>query len=394
MKILLVSWSILPNNGGSSVIVENLAKNFQREELIVLGSRGFSPSNVPERPASGPEFIYFFSELYFFGRGYRYFIWFRKWRLKPLIEKIKELIITQKIDHVIGVYPNPFYSYAACVAARELGVKFSSYFHNTYIENVAITDPDAARIQKEIFDYSQFIFVMSDGMKRFYTEKYGLNKFRSLVHTFNSFPPPDTLTGIPGVEKKQYRLVAIGNFNESNMDATLRFANAIDKHPKYSLSLLTHVPKMLLRKRGLDTNSINHAGFVSPDEVHNVLQQYDICVLTHGFTGGYGEVEYKTIFPTRMIPLLLAGKPIIAHSPDGSFLNDFINENKCALLVNEPSSAAIIQGLEKITSDLEYQNQLVTASRKTAEQFYGPTVVKHLKESLINSKIPVDENSL
>ena len=41
MKILLVSWSILPYAGGSSIIVENLAKNFRKEELIVLGSSTF-----------------------------------------------------------------------------------------------------------------------------------------------------------------------------------------------------------------------------------------------------------------------------------------------------------------------------------------------------------------
>ena len=34
MKILLVSWSTLPNAGGSSVIVENLARNFESEELV------------------------------------------------------------------------------------------------------------------------------------------------------------------------------------------------------------------------------------------------------------------------------------------------------------------------------------------------------------------------
>ena len=37
MKILMVSWSILPRAGGSSVIVESLAQNFKRDELIVLG---------------------------------------------------------------------------------------------------------------------------------------------------------------------------------------------------------------------------------------------------------------------------------------------------------------------------------------------------------------------
>ena len=44
---------------------------------------------------------------------------------------IKKIILKEKIDHVIGVYPNPFYCLAACQAAKSLGIPFSSYFHNT-----------------------------------------------------------------------------------------------------------------------------------------------------------------------------------------------------------------------------------------------------------------------
>jgi len=391
MKILLVSWSTLPNKGGSSIIVENLAQNFKKDELVVLGSKTFFQDNDIGRSADGPVFEYFFSEMYFMGRGYKYFNWFRKWRFRPLINRIKAIIQNQKIEYVIGVYPNPFYCHAACIAARELGIPFSSYFHNTYLENVAITDPKAENIQTEIFDQSEYIFVMSDGMKRFYKEKYKLNKFRSLIHTFNKYPANPPFRGMINDHSSFCKLVAIGNFNESNMDATLRFAAAIHQHKKYKLSLFTHVPKILLRKRGMELSNVEHEGFVDPDQVHEVLQQFDICVLTHGFTGGYGVIEYKTIFPTRMIPLLLSGKPIIAHSPDGSFLNAFIKENKCALLVDQPSKGAILKALDQLSNDPKLQEALVKASKKTAEKFHGPEVVKKWKAILAKNETSYDE---
>ncbi len=391
MKILLVSWSTLPNKGGSSIIVENLAKNFKKEELVVLGSKIFFQDTDMDRPADGPVFEYFVSEMYFMGRGYKYFNWFRQWRFRPLINRIKSIIEQQNITYVIGVYPNPFYCHAACIAARESGVSFSSYFHNTYTENVAITDPNATTIQQEIFDQSEYIFVMSDGMKRFYEQKYQLNKFRSLIHTFNKYPENPPFKGIINAQSPYCKLVAIGNFNESNMDATLRFAAAIHQHKKYKLSLFTHVPKILLKKRGMDLTNVKHQGFVDPDQVHEVLQQYDICVLTHGFTGGYGVIEYETIFPTRMIPLLLSGKPIIAHSPEGSFLNAFIKENHCALLVDQPSKNAILKALDQLSNDPELQKALVEASKKTAEKFYGPAVVKKWKATLASNQRNHDE---
>jgi len=390
MKILLVSWSILPQSGGTSVIIENLAKNFSKDEMIVLGAKTMFQNNNLNRDKSLAEFRYFFSEMYLFGRGYRYFIWFRKWRFQPLVNHIKKLIQTEKIDHVIGVYPNPFYCLAACQAAKSLGVPFSSYFHNTYTENVAIVDPKAEEIQAEIFDYSTNIFVMSKGMQRFYEEKYRLKKFIPLVHTFDEYPDKKALTGIPKVGKSHYKLVAIGNFNESNLDATKRFLNAIKGNSKYSLSVYTHVPKLLLQKRGLDTSLFEHKGSVAPDEIQKVLQDYDICVLTHGFTGGYGEAEYKTIFPTRTIPFLLSGKPIFVHSPKSSFLNDFIEENECAVLVEEASGKAILEGLEKLSGDENLQKKLVVAAEKTSEQFYGQNVAQQLKEILKKDDIEVN----
>ena len=382
MKILLVSWSILPQSGGSSVIIENLAKNFSKEEMIVLGAKTFWQKNTIQRDERLANFRYFFSEMYLFGRGYRYFIWFRKWRFQPLVRHIEKLIRQEKIDHVIGVYPNPFYCLAACRAAKNIGVPFSCYFHNTYTENIAIIDPAAEQIQAEIFDYASHIFVMSKGMQRFYEQKYQLPKFTPLVHTFDEYPSDSSLTGIPKAGKSQYKLVAIGNFNESNLDATRRFLAAIKDHPKYQLSIYTHVPKLLLQKRGLDTSLFDYKGAVAPEAIHEVLQDCDICVLTHGFSGGYGPIEYQTIFPTRTIPFLLSGKPIFAHSPKHSFLNDFIEENKCAVLVDEPDEKKLLSALDRLVNDSDQQQELVEAARRTAHQFYGPNVAAHLKSML------------
>lgn len=394
MKILLVSWSTLPNKGGSSIIVENLAKNFSSDEMVILGSRKMKQKELPRRSAKKTSFQYFYSEMDFFGRGARFFDWFRKWRFQPLVKKIEAIITEEKIDHVVGVYPNSFYCYAACLSAKKMNVPFSSYFHNTYIENVEITDPQASSIQKVIFENSVNIFVMSKGMQKFYEQKYEQKNFIPLVHTFNEYPDETKLSGLPKANKSHYKLVAIGNFNESNLDATRRLIAAIKDNPKYSLSLFTHVPKVLLRNRGVDIEGIDYQGFVNPDDVHEKLQDYDICVLTHGFTGGYGEVEYRTIFPTRTIPFLLSGKPIFAHSPKGSFLNDFILENNCAELVHLADEKAIIAGLDRIADDENYQAKLVAASKKTAKIFHGPQVVKKLKSRLNQTQEIANEINL
>ncbi len=380
-KILLVSWAIPPITGGSAEIVENLAQNFSKDELVVLGGKRLFHKD-PVRSPQFPKVYYHFTEINVKGRGDRYFKKIRAFRFKSLINRIKKIIDEEKIDYVLAVYPDDFYCLAACRAAKEKKLPFSSYFHNTYVENKALKNPEKYNIQDEIFEYSQNIFVMSDGMKRYYESKYKYDKFISLVHTFNAYPDKKLHTGIPGNKKDHYKLVAIGNFNDSNMDATTRFLSVIKNNPKYSLSVYTHVPKLLLRQRGLDVNHINHMGLIDPKEVNKALQDFDICILTHGFKGDYGEVEYKTIFPTRTIPFLLSGKPIFAHSPSNSFLNDFLNENECAMLVDKADKTIILENLEKLCSDSTLQQKLVDRAIKTSEKFYGPNISKKLIDCL------------
>ena len=80
------------------------------------------------------------------------------------------------------------YCYAAYEASVRLSLPFSSYFHNTYLDNAAINSRRATDIQARIFERSEHVFVMSEGMKRFYDEKYGQGKFVPLLHTFEEYP--------------------------------------------------------------------------------------------------------------------------------------------------------------------------------------------------------------
>ena len=381
MKLLLVSWAVAPMSGGSAVIVENLAKNFTRDEMIVLGSARMIRRKPIRRSSQDPKFFYFRSELDFFGRGYRFFIWFRRLRFQPLIERIKNLIVEEDVTHVMGVYPNPFYCLAASRAARQLNVPFYSYFHNTYSDNAAITDAHASGVQQEIFENSRIIFVMSAGMQQFYEQKYAGHTFSPLVHTFNQWPNKSADDGRPNTDV--CRLVAIGNFNESNLDATRRFIRAIENHPEYELHIYTHVPKWLLKRRGIHLDRVRYHHAVSPDQVHTELQKYDICILTHGFAGGYGEIEYQTIFPTRSIPFLLSGKPILVHAPKDSFLSTFVRDHGCGILVDQKDETAILRGLESLRNDELIRDQVVLAARKTASQFYGPEVADGLRQKML-----------
>jgi hypothetical protein len=383
-KVLVVSQSVYPDRCAAALVMEKLACQFSRDEMVLVGELGMF--NTPEngRAPTSPQCSYIRSRFSLMGRGARFFEPLRRQLLPAIVRRICDVAQRERCNYIIGVYPDEMYCYAAFRASLELGIPFSSYFHNTYLDNAAIDGRRATEIQAKIFERSEYVFVMSEGMKRCYDEKYGSGKFVPLVHTFEEYPP---LEPVPAEFAKngRIRLVLYGNFNESNMDATCRLIDAVKHEGRYDVNLYTDVPRLLLRQRGMDISavvyrgSLGHLGFA---DLFAELRQYDMVVLTHGFKGAYGDVEYQTIFPTRTIPMLLSGRPILVHSPPGAYLTEFFRENKCAVVVDEPSHAAIRCGLKRIEDDAPLRTELVIRAMSSAEPFYGPRVADFLRDKL------------
>ena len=217
-------------------------------------------------------------------------------------------------------------------------------------------------------------------MQSYYGDTYGYDTFRVLVHTFKEYAPIREYT--IRENRTDWRMVLIGNFNRSNIEATTQFVEAIQDDGRFSLSVYTPVPRILLKARGVNVDALEYMGFIDDTRLVEELQKYDLCVLTHGFTGGYNDIEYQTIFPTRTIPLLLSRRPIIAHAPAGCLLARFIRKHDCAGLVDEADPAAVVAGLEQIIEDPQRQRTLIENAATTVEMFHGPSVVANFKKLL------------
>ncbi|MCB0641118.1 MAG: glycosyltransferase, partial [Phaeodactylibacter sp.] len=348
MKILFVSFSILPNRGAAAHVTESLANNFTKEEMAVVGEQLMFEGRI-KRSGNIPNYYYLRSNISYRGKGKRFFLALR-WMLFPIVLwRMNRILKKENCDYVLGTFPDNYYLYAAYLVAKRNKVGFSSYFHNTYLENRpagTIHHRFAKRVQDQVFDYSDYIFVMSEGMQGYYEERYpGIRKFVPLIHTFEEYPertkPVDFDT-----QKEKYDLVLMGNFNESNVEATSRLVDALKGNPRVNIKMFTHVEKPLLRMRGIDADAIDYRGYVAEEDFYKELMDNDICVLTHGFTGGYSEAEYKTIFPTRTIPFLISGLPILAHSPSHAFLTRFLKKYDCAEVVDEASGDAVAERVE------------------------------------------------
>jgi len=123
-------------------------------------------------------------------------------------------------------------------------------------------------------------------------------------------------------------------------------------------------------------------GFHPLSEFVKRLHEFDIMLLPHGFEGGQTEAEYRTIFPTRTVPLLYSNRPILAHSPPHAFLSDFLKKRDCAEVVETKDTQAIQTAIDTLIENEERRNQLIKNALETSSFFDVNRIGKKLKETL------------
>jgi glycosyltransferase involved in cell wall biosynthesis len=374
-RILLFSMELPPSPSGAAVVVSNLAPQFGQSEMVIAGEM---PSvDLPLIWRDEWPRIHYVLSRWPAGRRGRHL---RRRLLLPLIvSRCVSLIRRYRCDRILCIFPKEEYLCAAYLAAKITGAKFYPYFHNTYLENrKGVSRLFARWLQPRVFEQADHVLVMSEGMAQLYRERYPGLKCGPLVHPFNG-PIPEFED--PPRPESPFRFVISGNIHESNLDATLRFCDALGSVEDTELTIISGASRGYLESIGVLRKGWQH--FTVPaNEFLNRLRMADVAVLPHGFTGNFCTEEYQTIFPTKLIEYLFCGRPILAHSPKDCFLTRFLKERRCALIVDVPEKSALIEAIDRLRSDACLRAELVRNALRTAEMFQASRVAEMCRSYL------------
>lgn len=385
-KILLLSSSVPPALNAVAAVVGHLARQFSRDEMILLGS---SDEDAPaERwDAAWPAVEYIRDPSRSARRAKRFL---RKLVFPALYRRGLRLARVHGCTDVLAVFPFEEHLLAGMLIARAHGGRFFPYLHNTYLEQRAgFFGWVARRLQPRLFAAAAHVFVMSDGMLDHYRKNYPdlEGRISPLYHPFDgdlpSGPPPPA--GTPP------HFVMLGSVNPSNEDAAARLFQAVLDLPGSRLTLVGKEGDDVRRRLALPGDRVG-AIQVPRDQLMAQLQLADVLLLPHGLTGPWPAVEYQTMFPTKTIEYLFSGRPILAHTPPRCFVTDFLVRNDCAMVVDNPDSAALRRAAANLLADRGLRARLVANATRTAARFCAPSVAGHLR-SVVASSAGGRENS-
>jgi len=375
-KLLIVSWGVYPMAAGSAMVVDNMARHFSQDEIVLVGEK--APNLMQEKDDIGGRNIYYVNpNIRLLGKGQKYLRWLNFGRT---VRKIRAIAIKESCSAILGVFPDEFYMYVAYRLSKQLKLPFYTWFHNTYMDNrTGVFKLVAKLLQPKFFSTAEVNFVISDGMIDFYKQRYPEFSFKALPHGFDI---PETKYEPYTPNRRDIRFLFSGNLSESCRDATVRQIKTIIRNPNYHVHLSTSNPISDFEKYDICGDNVHYEGFVTWEEFERRLTTFDIMLLPHGFDGERTEVEYETIFPTRTIPLLYSNRPILAHTPKNVFLTRFLRKHDCAEIVDEKDEQAIEAAIERLLNDDQRRRQIIKNAMKTASLFDGKNTSRQLKQAV------------
>jgi glycosyltransferase involved in cell wall biosynthesis len=371
---LILSWGVFPSTGGSTIIVNSISEAFSPEQLVLAGQQ---PEKIPDKKwqdFSDIKLYYLNPFIFGISRKPKMIRWLK---LFSIMKEVENIVKREKITRIIAIFPDEFYTYVAYRVSKKLSIPYDIWFHNSYLDNTSgLQYKIAKRLQPVFFDTANRLFVMSDGLNQEMKKNYPKINFQTLVHGFKIGSNVDVNVAI---KSEKVKFLYSGSLNHSCLDASIRMMKIIKDNPNWELHVFAGNPEFF-HTQGITGDNVVFHNFLPIVEFVQRLKEFDIMLLPHGIDGLRSEFEYRTIFPTRTIPLLFSGKPILAHSPKDSFLTDFLIDNKCAYLVTEKDDQKLKMAIDELIANTDLRELLVTNSIIAANQFKVENVAKKIRE--------------
>lgn len=374
-KILFVTNAYPPTPAAAAVVHKNLLDNFHADVFAIATTKtGFENKMVDNREVRQSMINY--SLEHFSGKLHKFSLSFqRKWGLLNLDRIIKR----EKPAAIVASYPDMHFLEMGYRAAKKHELPFFPFFHDTMAEALFNTPLRlrAKNLQDEVFAYSKEIFVMSDGMADLYKKKYGL-KAIPLKHTYNE-PIPNTLpTGVP-----EKMALWGGDVYDINQRGVKRISDFL-KNNGYGLMMTTGRSYSDLALLGIRGSHIKRYFFPSRADYIDNLKKMEILILAIDWPdeSKMHEDELATIFPTKTIEYLAAGRPIIVHCPEHYFLSKFFKKHDCGILVNTRDPGEINKLISSPLEDLELLQKRVRNGFLTLQQFNGKKIGRMFKNTI------------
>ena len=235
----------------------------------------------------------------------------------------------------------------ACLAARRLRMPFYIYMFDDYTRQWP--QPHyrlfIRLFGRRLLRAAAGLIVPNEALRDDYAARFGVSA--TVIHNPAGDPAP--LPSVPWpAQPGEVRIVYTGAVNEAHYDAFRRLLAALGQLERLDLRLHVYTadaPEALARA-GLADAAV-HNDHVAPAAAALIQARADLLFLPLAFASPYPELV-RCSAPAKLGDYLLAGRPILAHVPRGSYVAEYLTTHHAGCVVDEPDAAALAAAIARI----------------------------------------------
>jgi glycosyltransferase involved in cell wall biosynthesis len=262
-------------------------------------------------------------------------------------------------------------------AARRLKIALVAYVFDDFAYQWSGTHRALARrLEPPIMRQAAAVIVPNEFMRDEYRRRLGIESV--IVRNPCILPDLDALDrqARPRPEKT---IVYTGSIYHAHFDAFRNLVRALEASRRSDLKLViyTSQPPSDLAAHGILGPCVEVHGQVGEDEAQRVVRSADLLFLPLAFRSAIPEV-IKTSAPGKLGDYLAAGRPLLVHAPDDSFVSWYVRDRDSGVVVGEDDAGALGRALTRLLDDEALRRRLGEAARKAAA---GDFALPRLRET-------------
>jgi glycosyltransferase involved in cell wall biosynthesis len=386
-KLLIVSTFAPPAISGAPLMAYNVLRYFPENSFAILTSHvGLTDQIIENGPRLNAKYFFFDSpsvvarpmkEKRFFLKAKRFVSrihWLRAvfhflslfYLPFNIVTRGRKIIQDEKIEQLFAYSDYGPALISVYLLHKLTGKPFSLHFYDLYYGNNLLWffSAIARYLEPKLFKTATHISVMSESLAAHYQSKY----CREVAVVRNAIPIDcSNRPELSESDGRPYKIIYTGTIVWAQDSAIRNLVKAVNAISDYKVVLYLYTPHddAFLESQGLfkSKNVIFARGL--PREMPAIQRSADILFVGLSFETPY-PLLISTSSPGKTCEYMISGTPILVHAPQNSHISKYARQYGFACVVDQNDVESLRQGIERLISNREYAEQLVSNAWNTA----------------------------
>ena len=242
-------------------------------------------------------------------------------------------------------------------------------------------------LEPHMFKAAHSVIVTNEGTRDFYIKRYGQKISKKIVVIHNStFKEPYLKFDKPYDPKMPYKIIYTGRIYWPQIESLKNLIRTVSEMNDLEIKLKIYSPhpKEYLKEIGIIESEKVEILVASPNEMPEIQNSADILFLPLSWNTKSQSI-IDTATPGKLTDYLIAGKPILIHAPETTFLAKYAKENNFAEVVDKEDSELLKTAINKLVNNKEYASMLIQNAKKTFLKNHDATINAKIFTKIINN---------